>query len=110
MHGWHEMWDDQPHAQVVVCGHLHTIAVPPIPADPPAACRECLIEGTHWVELRRCLVCGHTGCCESSPRRHATDHFTVTGHAVVANQSGGEAWGWCFADGFALAPDEPDPH
>ena len=23
-------------------------------------------EGTTWVQLRRCLVCGQTSCCESS--------------------------------------------
>jgi hypothetical protein len=106
MNGWHELWDDQPGARVVICGHLNAIAVPPALADPPDACKECLIEGTTWVELRRCLVCGHTGCCDSSPRRHATAHFTNTGHAVMANQSGGAPWGWCFADGFALIPDQ----
>jgi hypothetical protein len=105
MNGWHELWDDQPGSRVVICGHLQTIAVPPAAADPPDACKECLIEGTHWIELRRCLVCGHTGCCESSPRRHADAHFTSSGHPVIANQSGGDPWGWCYVDEFALVPD-----
>ncbi|MCW2549811.1 MAG: zinc finger, UBP-type [Mycobacterium sp.] len=110
MNGWHETWNDQPGSRAVICGHLETIAVPPAPADPPAACKECLLEGTKWVELRRCLVCGHTGCCESSPRRHADAHFAASGHAVIANQSGGQPWGWCYVDEFSLLPDEaPGP-
>ena len=104
MNGWHEAYNDFPGPDVV-CGHLGTIAVPPAPADPPDACPDCLAEGTTWVELRRCLVCGRTSCCESSPRRHATRHVSETGHAVVANQSGGAEWGWCYADGMPLTPD-----
>lgn len=98
------MYDDQL-GPGVVCGHVDRIPVPPKPADPPNACRECLIEGTHWVHLRRCLICGHVGCCESSPRRHATAHYAQTGHEVIADQSGDGQWGWCFADELALAPD-----
>jgi Zn-finger in ubiquitin-hydrolases and other protein len=48
---------------------------------------------------------GRTSCCESSPRRHTLSHFEQTGHLVVANQSAGEPWGWCFADGMPLTPD-----
>jgi hypothetical protein len=75
VNGWHETYNDFPGPDVV-CGHL-----------------------------RRCLVCGQTRCCESSPRRHATAHYEQTGHAVIANQSGGEPWGWCYADGMPLTPD-----
>jgi hypothetical protein len=28
-------------------------------------CEECEKEGTDWVALRMCLVCGHVGCCDS---------------------------------------------
>jgi monovalent cation/hydrogen antiporter len=104
MNGWHETYNDFPGPDVV-CGHLTTIAVPEPPADPPSACRDCLAEGTTWVELRKCLVCGQTRCCESSDRQHGKVHFRQTGHAVIANQSGGEAWGWCYADGMPLTPD-----
>jgi monovalent cation/hydrogen antiporter len=69
------------------------IAVPPAPANPPDACRNCLEEGTTWVELRRYLVCGGADCCESSPRHHTLSHFGQTGHPVVASQSCGEPWG-----------------
>jgi monovalent cation/hydrogen antiporter len=104
MNGWHEAYNDYPGPDVV-CGHLTSIAVPPASADPGAACRDCLAEGSTWVQLRRCLVCGQTTCCESSPRRHVMSHFRQTGHAVVANHSGGDPWGWCFEDGMPLTPD-----
>ena len=40
---------------------------------PPArtGCEECLRDGTTWVHLRLCLDCGHVGCCDSSPQKHA---------------------------------------
>jgi monovalent cation/hydrogen antiporter len=105
MNGWHETYNDFPGPDVV-CGHLTLIADPPAPADPPGACQACLDEGTTWVELRKCLICGRTTCCESSPRRHTVDHFQQTGHPVIANQSGGEPWGWCYVDGMPLSPDK----
>ena len=37
-------------------------------------CEECLRLGTPWVHLRLCLTCGHVGCCDSSPMRHARAH------------------------------------
>jgi Zn-finger in ubiquitin-hydrolases and other protein len=105
VNGWHETYNDYPGPDVV-CGHLGTIAPRPALADATDACRDCLVEGTTWVELRRCLVCGQIRCCESSPRRHATAHFDQTGHAVMASQSGGEQWGWCYVDGMPLSPDK----
>ena len=45
---------------------------------------ECKREGTRWVALRMCLSCGHVvGCCDLSPGRHATRHFTGTEHHPV---------------------------
>ena len=38
-------------------------------------CEECLKIGSAWVHLRLCRTCGHVGCCDSSPHRHATKHF-----------------------------------
>jgi Zn-finger in ubiquitin-hydrolases and other protein len=32
-------------------------------------------EGTDWVALRLCLICGHVGCCHSSVGLHATSHL-----------------------------------
>jgi uncharacterized UBP type Zn finger protein len=64
----------------------------------PNGCAECLAEGGGWVHLRLCLSCGHVGCCDSSPSRHATAHFGATGHPVVRSFEVGESWRWCYAD------------
>jgi len=62
-------------------------------------CVACLAEGRDdWVHLRLCLTCGFVGCCDSSPRRHATGHFGDTGHPVIRSFEPGERWRWCFVD------------
>jgi monovalent cation/hydrogen antiporter len=65
--------------------------------EPPAtACRACLAEGTQWVSLRRCLACGEIGCCDSSPRQHATAHFHQQQHPVMQSAEPREDWRWCY--------------
>jgi CPA1 family monovalent cation:H+ antiporter len=64
----------------------------------PHGCKECLRDGTTWVHLRLCLDCGHVGCCDSSPQKHASAHFTEEGHPVMRSFEPGEAWRWCFVD------------
>ncbi|WP_375493048.1 Na+/H+ antiporter [uncultured Jatrophihabitans sp.] len=64
----------------------------------PEGCEECLRDGTRWVHLRLCLACGHVGCCDSSPMRHASAHFHDTGDPVMRSIEPGEAWRWCFRD------------
>jgi CPA1 family monovalent cation:H+ antiporter len=59
-------------------------------------CGDCLREGTAWVALRQCLECGNVGCCDSSPRRHATRHFHDTQHPVMESAEPGEDWRWCY--------------
>ncbi|GHF38828.1 CPA1 family monovalent cation:H+ antiporter [Amycolatopsis bartoniae] len=61
-------------------------------------CEDCLREGTTWVHLRLCLECGHVGCCDSSPRRHASKHYHDTEHPVIRSYEPGEDWRWCFVD------------
>jgi len=61
-------------------------------------CEDCLKVGGTWVHLRMCLVCGHVGCCDSSPNRHATAHFHATLHPVMRSIEPGESWGWCYVD------------
>jgi uncharacterized UBP type Zn finger protein len=61
-------------------------------------CEECLQLGDSWVHLRRCLRCGHVGCCDSSKNRHATKHFRATGHPTVQSFEPGEDWKWCYVD------------
>jgi uncharacterized UBP type Zn finger protein len=64
----------------------------------PEGCTECLAMGSPWVHLRKCLSCGHVGCCDSSPNKHATAHFGETGHPVVQSFQPGEHWRWCYVD------------
>lgn len=65
-------------------------------------CAECLAEGGRWVHLRVCLECGHVGCCDSSPHRHARAHFEATGHGLIKSAEPGEDWAWCFLDNRLL--------
>ena len=82
-------WDD----------HLVAAAAAAAPApNTPDGCEECLRDGTSWVHLRLCLACGHVGCCDSSPHRHATAHFHESEHPVMRSFELGEAWRWCFVD------------
>lgn len=80
------------------CDHLTT---PPVREPAPSTrdgCTECLATGTGWVHLRLCQTCGHVGCCDSSPMRHATAHFHATAHPVIRSFEPGEAWRWCYLD------------
>jgi Zn-finger in ubiquitin-hydrolases and other protein len=62
-------------------------------------CEECLtIPGAWWVHLRLCRTCGHVGCCDDSPNKHATAHFHVTQHPVIEGYDPPEGWGWCYVD------------
>jgi uncharacterized UBP type Zn finger protein len=61
-------------------------------------CAGCLKSGDRWVALRMCLVCGHVGCCDSSPGKHATGHFHETQHAVMRSIEPGQDWRWCYVD------------
>ncbi|HYO61142.1 MAG TPA: UBP-type zinc finger domain-containing protein [Actinomycetota bacterium] len=61
-------------------------------------CEECLKSGDRWVHLRLCLHCGHVGCCDSSPNRHATAHHRATDHAIIRSFEPGEDWMYCYVD------------
>ena len=65
-------------------------------------CQECLDMGSGWVHLRQCLVCGHVGCCNSSPNRHAARHYQAIGHPVMRSIEPGETWGYCFVDDLTV--------
>ena len=89
------MTDDVP------CSHLDTIR----DVTPSAAgCEECLKTGDSWVHLRLCLACGHVGCCDNSPNRHATKHYRATGHPIIQSFEKGEDWIWCYEDKVYLEP------
>jgi|1185.fasta_scaffold123769_2 hypothetical protein len=85
------------------CPHLAEAQEVP---DRGAACEDCLREGTTWVHLRQCLVCGGTRCCDNSPRRHATAHFHSSRHPIMRSAETGEPWGWCYPDDLFLMPPE----
>ena len=81
------------------CEHLRGLSVAAFPSpNTPGACEECVREGTRWVELRECQACGHVGCCDSSPGKHATKHFHETQHPVMRSVMPGATWTWCYAD------------
>ncbi|MDA0564646.1 cation:proton antiporter [Streptomonospora sp. S1-112] len=78
------------------CPHLAQIR-PVLPAA--AGCVDCLRAGERdWVHLRLCLTCGHVGCCDSSPNRHASAHARAVEHPLAASAEPDEDWAWCFLD------------
>ena len=90
------------------CSHMDTIEEVAPSGD---GCVECLQMGARWVHLRRCATCGHVGCCDSSPNKHATAHFRTIHHPVVQSFEPGEDWYWCYVDDLAFeiegAPPSP---
>ena len=93
------------------CEHLDTVE----DVDPSSeGCEDCLATGGRWVHLRMCQQCGHVGCCDSSPNRHATAHWREAGHPIVRSYEPGENWWWCYPDelmfevhGAPPAPSHP---
>jgi hypothetical protein len=86
------------------------------PSAPPGGegCAECDAAGGWWVHLRRCAQCGHIGCCDTSPSRHATAHWKATGHPVIRSFEPGEEWFWNYEteegfEGPALVPPQHHP-
>lgn len=89
----------------IVCSHLDQIRV--APPDEVAGCEECLKTGDRWVHLRACLTCGHVGCCDSSPNRHASRHASDSGHPIIRSAQPDETWCWCYLDEVAFEIDVP---
>jgi uncharacterized UBP type Zn finger protein len=83
---------------MAMCEHLEAAPEQPPPATTPEGCEECLAHGGRWVHLRLCLTCGHVGCCDSSPGKHASAHGGATEHPVITSWEPGETWRWCFVD------------
>lgn len=91
-----------------------TIDIRPEVAPSGTGCVECERVDGWWVHLRRCAACGHIGCCDSSPARHASAHARETGHRVIRSFEPGESWFWdyvaeAYVDGPDLAPPEAHP-
>ena len=85
---------------VAACTHLDQIRIEP--PESVKGCEDCLRTGDRWVHLRVCLTCGHVGCCDSSPNRHATKHAHGSGHPIVRSAEPGEEWCWCYEDEVAF--------
>ena len=87
-----------------VCSHIGQVH----DVTPSAkGCEECLKTGDWWVHLRLCRICGHVGCCDDSPNKHATQHYRATGHAIIEGYDPPEGWGWCYVDeSFVDLPDQ----
>jgi uncharacterized UBP type Zn finger protein len=80
----------------MTCEHLQHLA--PVEPTSPTGCEECLASDRRWVHLRLCMDCGHVGCCDSSPGRHATAHARSSEHPVIQSFEEGEDWAFCYPD------------
>lgn len=88
--------------------------IDPTVAPSGAGCLECDANGGWWMHLRRCAACGHIGCCDSSPSRHATAHAEETGHPFIRSYEPGEDWFYNYRttemyEGPELAPPAHRP-
>ncbi|CAD0360549.1 UBP-type zinc finger domain-containing protein [Xanthomonas sp. WHRI 8391] len=86
------------------CTHTRQIAE----VTPSArGCEDCLAIDSTWVHLRLCRSCGHVGCCDDSPHKHATAHYHATHHPIIEGYDPPEGWGWCYVDEVEVAlPDQ----
>lgn len=82
----------------------HFLDIKAVEPTTPDGCEECLKTGDRWVRLRLCAACGHVGCCDSSPNRHAAKHFRSARHPMVKSFEPGENWGWCYVDELFFEP------
>lgn len=90
------------------CTHCDDLDAAPT-SRTATGCEECLAMGGQWVHLRLCLECGHVGCCDNSPGRHATGHFREAGHPVIRSYEPGENWWWGYVDDIAFEVDGAPP-
>ena len=67
-------------------------------------CEECVRTGGTWKNLRMCMICGRVGCCDSSPGKHASQHYQETGHHVIRGIGVGDEWTFNFVTGQTEDP------
>ncbi len=88
------------------CEHLRSITA--VEPNTPKGCEECLATGGSWVHLRLCMACGHVGCCDSSPNKHATKHYHSVLHPVIQSFEPGEDWAFCYSHDDMIDEVGPD--
>lgn len=91
-----------------LCSHLPDADPEVLPSDQDG-CHECLQSGDAWVHLRLCAVCGHVGCCDSSPNRHATAHFHGSGHPLIRSYERGEDFWYCYPEDVSFQVEGVGP-
>lgn len=91
---------------MIICTHLDQIN-PSVKAR-TRGCEEGEKTGEKWVSLRKCLTCGHVGCCDSSPGRHARQHFQNTGHPIIDSFQPKGEWQWCYLDNDYISLDQAE--
>jgi uncharacterized UBP type Zn finger protein len=84
------------------CSHLSQMR--DVRPGTPNGCAECLATGGHWVHLRLCASCGHVGCCDQSPGKHATKHYHASKHPIITSFEPDEDWAYCYADDLFMEP------
>ena len=70
----------------------HSANLPAAAGEPKFVCEKC----GHSEDLRRCLACGYVACCESHAA-HNTEHFRLSGHALIRPLRCRYDWLWCYA-------------
>ena len=89
------------------CTHLETANVVTPSSD---GCEDCLRDGCQWIHLRMCMICGHIGCCDDSPNRHATAHWQqFPDHPLIRSYEPEENWWWCFVDALEFDVEGASP-
>src|SRR2546421_6724824 len=89
------------------CSHLDEVADV---APSSEGCEDCLRIGGQWVHLRMCMSCGHVGCCDNSPHRHATAHWNANhDHPPIPSYEPGGGWWGGYADQLAFHLDGAPP-
>ena len=90
---------------MTLCSHRDHVKLVELP-ERVGGCGECLVAGETWLHLRICLECGHVGCCDQSPHRHATAHANATGHPIIRSLQPDEEWSWCYIDRIGMLTHE----
>jgi ubiquitin-hydrolase Zn-finger-containing protein len=77
---------------------LHVDQVRRVRPHTPLACEECRHTGSWWVFLRLCPSCGHVGCCDQLPNKHATKYFHKSQDPLIQSFDPDEDWASCNLD------------